>query len=42
MNLTVITPGTDTCEKRLFECPKCGFAETRVVADPITAKKEFA
>jgi hypothetical protein len=42
MNLTVITPSSNFCEERLFECPKCGFIETKVAIDPITSKKEFA
>jgi hypothetical protein len=41
MNLTVITPSSNSCEKQLFECPKCGLIETKVVADPVTAKTEF-
>jgi hypothetical protein len=41
MNLTVITPSSSSCERRLFECPQCGFIETKVATDPITSK-EFA
>jgi hypothetical protein len=41
MNLTVITPSPNFREKRLFECPKCGFIETRIVSDIISGK-EFA
>jgi hypothetical protein len=42
MNLTVITPSSDFCEEQQFECPKCGFIETKVAIDPITSRKEFA
>jgi len=42
MNLTVITPSSNFREKRLFECPKCGFIETKIVSDPIISGIEFA
>jgi len=42
MNLTVITPSSNFREKRLFECPKCGFIETKIVSDPIISGNEFA
>jgi hypothetical protein len=42
MNLTVITPSSDFCEERQYECPKCGFIETKIAIDPITSRKEFA
>lgn len=42
MNLSVITPSSSCCEKRLFECPKCGLTETQIVSDPINSGREFA
>jgi len=26
------------CEKRMFECPKCDFIETKIVTDPIKSE----
>jgi len=39
MNLTSITPRPDHCEKRIFECPKCRFIETRLATDPLQSKE---
>jgi hypothetical protein len=33
MNLTSITPRPDHSEKRIFECPKCQFIDTKVATD---------
>ena len=33
MMLARITPQQDGSEKRMFECPKCGFIETSMAAD---------
>lgn len=35
MDLTRLTPLPDGSEKRMFECPKCHFIETKTVADPL-------
>ena len=42
MNLTVITPSSNFREERLFECPTCGFTETRIADNPVIQGKEFA
>lgn len=42
MNLTVITPGSNSHEKRLFECPNCRYSETKVVNEPMTSKTELS
>ena len=36
-NLTVITPSSASCEKRVFECPNCGLVEATVVREGITS-----
>jgi hypothetical protein len=38
MMLAQITPQSDRTEKRIFECPKCSFIETRVVTDPLKSE----
>jgi hypothetical protein len=35
MLLARITPQQNGSEQRMFECTKCGFIETKVVADPL-------
>jgi transposase-like protein len=35
MHLARITPLPDGSEKRMFECTKCHFIETKTVADPL-------
>jgi transposase-like protein len=35
MMLARISPEPDRQEKRTFECPKCDFAQTVTVADPL-------
>jgi hypothetical protein len=35
MILARITPLSDGSEKRMFECAKCHFIETKTVADPL-------
>jgi hypothetical protein len=40
MNLTSITPRPDHSEKRVFECPKCSFIDTRVAIAPATASTD--
>lgn len=37
MGLLSASPKPDNCEKRIFECPKCRFIETKVIADPLTS-----
>jgi hypothetical protein len=37
MNLVSTTPKPDHSEKRIFECAKCHFIETQVIADPLTS-----
>lgn len=39
MNLTSISPCLDRSEKRMFECPKCRFIETRTVTDPLSSEE---
>jgi hypothetical protein len=39
MNLTSIAPRPDHSEKRIFECPKCHFIETRVVASSLGSEE---
>lgn len=37
MELLSAFPKPDHSEKRIFECPKCHFIETKVIADPLTS-----
>jgi hypothetical protein len=39
MNLSSIIARPDHCEKRIFECPKCDFIETKMVADPLKSEE---
>jgi hypothetical protein len=39
MNLTTIVPRPGHSEKRTFECPKCNFIETKVVANPLESEE---
>jgi len=35
MTLARTESGKDGSEKRMFECPKCRFIETKMIADPL-------
>ena len=39
MNLLSIIARPDHCEKRIFECPKCDFIVTKMVADPLESEE---
>jgi hypothetical protein len=39
MNLTSITPRADHSEKRIFECPKCRFMDTKFAVDPLQSEE---
>ena len=39
MNLTSITPRADHSEKRIFECPKCWFIDTKFAIDPLQSEE---
>jgi hypothetical protein len=39
MNLTSITPRADHSEKRVFECPKCRFIDTKFAIDPLQSNE---
>ena len=39
MNLTSVTPRQDCSEKRMFECGKCSFMETKLVSDPMRSEE---
>jgi hypothetical protein len=38
MMLARISPAGEGREERLFECPKCDYAETTIVEDPLKSK----
>jgi hypothetical protein len=35
MDLLSASPKPDNSEKRIFECPKCHFIETKMIPDPL-------
>jgi len=39
MNLSSLAARPDHSEKRIFDCPHCGFIETRVVPDPLACEE---
>jgi hypothetical protein len=39
MNLTSIIPRPDHSERRIFECPKCRYINTKIAIDPLRSKE---